>query len=825
MTTENWPSKLPVEWQEYLSARGINPPVAAARGYRAVCSGKTDGSGEFAADYGFPKTTGGLLIPLHALSGGKAYQLRVRDVDATIDAKGKRRKFRSPKGQSPVIDVPPCVWDGKDGGQLLYEDVLFIVEGTTRADALASIGVPSVAIQGVDSWRSRRSGALPDLKDLPLRGKRVAFFPDGDVDTNPTVNTAVQSFGNFLYRYGVESVHVSALPTDEGLDDWVARLLAEGNSPEEVRGQLSSITVPYVSMKQLRDFAKDEALKDNRPFLETAERDWDSDENMASLVLKHYASDLMIVYSEGKLGVHTHTIYWLDGDGVWLAEPATLRMAVSQSCGDAILESFGREDAPRKELHKLLLRVRSSSGQRAIIDAMPGTAARLAPEVPFVHRSELNQPAGYIGLRNGVWNLRTSELVDKDAARKALITSRMPVTYVPDAAEHRAVVQMLESYGEGEPLLLAHLGRTLYKEPGEHWLLIHGDADSGKSTLITSVSRMMGPACKPMMPEALMRARESRTHNSSMEPLFSSAIAYCEEVGGASFGSALREGAVLKDVTGGMGTHGNFSEKGAPGLDMAITATIMMTCNRLPAVGLNDTAMAKRLRLFRTNAHKTVDPTVRAELLVLDGPAQRYFLRLIMKSARDNSPGTPLTDDHHKRPEWMHKLVDSASSQERSEFDEWASIAIVADATELSKLHRRRLTVEEVWDAWCAHNSVDDDRPTTKEVNGVQRKHLAKILAVLGLVPQPEVLRSKSGKSARGWYDYRLLPPNEWPEEPEPPTEPPPEPEEPPCSAQWVDEKNDRGASWKRCPQHNVTWHPDTYPYGRPSCQKKGQAQ
>ena len=64
-----------------------------------------------------------------------------------------------------------------------------------------------------------------------------------------------------------------------------------------------------------------------------------------------------------------------------------------------------------------------------------------------------------------------------------------------------------------------------------------------------------------------------------MEPLFSSAIAYCEEVGGASFGSALREGAVLKDVTGGMGTHGNFSEKAAPGLDMAITATIVMTCN------------------------------------------------------------------------------------------------------------------------------------------------------------------------------------------------------------------------------------------------------
>ena len=57
-------------------------------------------------------------------------------------------------------------------------------------------------------------------------------------------------------------------------------------------------------------------------------------------MLKHYANDLMIVYSEGKLGVHAHTIYWLDSDGIWLAEPAALRKAVSQSCGVAIIESF-----------------------------------------------------------------------------------------------------------------------------------------------------------------------------------------------------------------------------------------------------------------------------------------------------------------------------------------------------------------------------------------------------------------------------------------------------------------------------------------------------
>ena len=770
MTTENWPSKLPVEWQEYLSARGINPTVAAARGYRSVYSGKADGSGIFAADYGFPKNVGGLLIPLHPLSGGEAYQLRLRDADATIDAKGKRRKFRSPKGQSPVIDVPPGVWDGKDGGQLLYQDVLFIVEGTTRADALASIGVPSVAIQGVNSWRSTRSGALPDLKDLPLRGKRVAVFPDGDVETSPTVNSAIQVFGDFLYRHGAESVHVSTLPTDEGLDDWIARLLAEGNNPEEVRRQLLGITQPYVSMKQRRDFAKESAVRDNEPFLDSAERDWDSDENMASLALNRYAKDLMIVYAEGKLGVHNHTIYWLDDDGVWLAEPAKLRKAVSQSCGGAIIESFSREDAPRKELHKLLIRVRSSAGQRAIIDAMPGTAVRLVPEVPFVHRSELNQPAGYVGLRNGVWDLRTLQPVSKEGARTALITQRMPVTYVPDAAEHPAAKMMFESYGEGAPLLLAHLGRALYKEPGEHFLLIHGEADSGKSTLLTALSRMMGPACKPMMTEGLMRARESRTHNSSMEPLFSSAIAYCEEVGGASFGSTLREGAVLKDVTGGLGTHENFSEKAAPGLDLAITATIVMTCNTMPGIGLNDTAISKRLRLFRAKHHATVDPTVREQLLVLDGPAQRYLFCLMMENAQKHPPGSERTDNHHSRPDWMHGLVTAASNQERTEFDDWAKLAIVADRAKTGALGQQRLTCTDVWNAWCARNGVNDDRGTIKEVLGVRRTHLSRLLTALGLVPQTVNVRDAANKPVKGWYGYRLRRADEeWPDDTESP--------------------------------------------------------
>ena len=396
---------------------------------------------------------------------------------------------------------------------------------------------------------------------------------------------------------------------------------------------------------------------------------------------------------------------------------------------------------------------------------MPATAVRLVPDVPFVHRTELNRTSDYIGLRNGVWSLRTLQPVDKEEAREALMTSRLPVTYDADAAEHPSVSKMLESYHEGAELLLAHLGRALYRQPGEHFLLIHGEADSGKSTLLTALSSMMGEWCQPMMADALMHSRDNRAHNSNMAPLFKSAIAICEEVGGASFGSALREGAVLKDVTGGMGTAMHFSEKGAPGLKLPIIATIIMTGNSLPTIGLNDTAMAKRLRLFHNTKHALVAPSVRKNLLVPDGSAQRYLFRLMMANAKKYPPGSVFTDDRSARPQWMLDLVKVAAGQERTEFEVWARSAIVEDSTETPFGGQQRLQVIEVWAAWCQHNNVTSDPATTKEVNGVRYDRVSKLLKNIGLVPPTVNVKNDAGRSLAGWYGYRLRSAEEWPDE------------------------------------------------------------
>ena len=140
-------------------ARGVSPAVATRPGLsRPSTLAKSDGSGNFAADYGFPQECWRYA---HAATPAvwrdgvptASYGTWTR----RLTPKESVSKFLSLKGQSPVIDVPPGVWDGKDGGQLLYEDVLCSSSRAPLAPTLSPvIGVPSVAIQGVDQFLAQQ---------------------------------------------------------------------------------------------------------------------------------------------------------------------------------------------------------------------------------------------------------------------------------------------------------------------------------------------------------------------------------------------------------------------------------------------------------------------------------------------------------------------------------------------------------------------------------------------------------------------------------------------------------------------------------------------
>ena len=212
---------LPQQWAEYLEKRAVTPDQARERGYRTVISGKADGSGMFAADYGhvgadgvfhsFPRSASGLLIPLHSVLQDGGYQLRLDKPDA------KGRKFLTPATQGNVLATAPSTRERLREGR----GALFIVEGVTRVDALAAFGIPAVGMTGIWSWRGGLT-TLPDFESLALKGANVVLVPDGDVRTRDGVNAAARRVKAWLEGKGANNVAVLGLPADQGLDDYIA---------------------------------------------------------------------------------------------------------------------------------------------------------------------------------------------------------------------------------------------------------------------------------------------------------------------------------------------------------------------------------------------------------------------------------------------------------------------------------------------------------------------------------------------------------------------------------------------------------------------------
>ena len=74
-STNTYPGLDP-EFSAYLRDRGVPKDVAVERGYQLVRQGNKKGGGEFAAAWGFPPKTAGLLIPLHGVKGFRPQSVR-----------------------------------------------------------------------------------------------------------------------------------------------------------------------------------------------------------------------------------------------------------------------------------------------------------------------------------------------------------------------------------------------------------------------------------------------------------------------------------------------------------------------------------------------------------------------------------------------------------------------------------------------------------------------------------------------------------------------------------------------------------------------------
>jgi hypothetical protein len=217
-----------------LQESGIDGDVARARGYVSVdTKTRLEQLGFSPAQRSAP----GLLVPLWDTTGELVgYQYRPDD---PREIEGKPVKYESLPGSTPTLDVNPVArtWIRNS------TRALWITEGSRKVDALASVGLAAIGLQGVSSWTSE-GVALAAFRDVRLRGRKVIIGFDSDVMTKPAVRGQLDALAGYLAGKGAE-VHRCDLP--QSLTE-----LTESTEPHQ--GLRSVSSVKTVSKVGVDDF-------------------------------------------------------------------------------------------------------------------------------------------------------------------------------------------------------------------------------------------------------------------------------------------------------------------------------------------------------------------------------------------------------------------------------------------------------------------------------------------------------------------------------------------------------------------------------------------
>jgi hypothetical protein len=225
---------------EMLKASAISDDVINERGYRTITDPKDlRGLGFSESQLRVP----GLLLPLHSTDGELPFYVYRPDNPRAFEDKKHRNKdgsykqkvikYEMPKGERMRIDVPP-----RCRAELGNPTVpLWITEGQKKADALASLGLCSIALLGVWNFigTNDKGGKafLGDFLDIALNnGRPVRIVFDSDLMTKPEIRQALDVLTQRMQRKGakVEAVYLPGGRYKTGVDDW----LAEGHTLEQL---------------------------------------------------------------------------------------------------------------------------------------------------------------------------------------------------------------------------------------------------------------------------------------------------------------------------------------------------------------------------------------------------------------------------------------------------------------------------------------------------------------------------------------------------------------------------------------------------------------
>lgn len=517
---------------------------------------------------GVERVPEGLLIPFYSLPDGVPQGYEVR-----LDTpKENGRKFTRPAGQKASLNIHPSQVEAlKDHGQ-----PLFIVEGTTRADALAQRGIPAVSVAGCWGFMSGKE-ALADFDSLTVRGRDVIIGLDGDILTNPDVNAALHRLGALMQRKGAASVEALVLPDQQGLDDWLA---AGGSVLNLARYQKPLEEVPALKPKKLNPAQRARKIVGEINDTVLAEK----------FALSEYAN-LKYLYRVGSWAAFT--------DGRWVQEAGD---AIARAQVTGMMIDMAERFQDDSDVRDMLL---SSNKVSSVVLAVKSNQRVHADP------SEFDRDPWLFNVANGTLDLRTGELRDHDPAD--LLWGRSETRWDPQAAAPRFLRFMEEILPDEATRLTVQeiLGASL---PGvtlaEILPVFIGSGRNGKSVLLNTVGAVLGQDFFGVVDKQLLTGGRFEAHPENVMSLRGKRLVFASETeAGEKFAASN-----IKMLTGGDMLRGRFMRENTQVFKP--THSMVLVTNNEPRVDDTGAAIWARLKRipFTVSFLGREDPTLMDQL-------------------------------------------------------------------------------------------------------------------------------------------------------------------------------------------------------------------
>jgi hypothetical protein len=212
-----------------LAAGGIRADVIAARGYWTATATDLEEIRRLGHSPEIVASGDALMLPLHDVYGMVPFTVARPDVPR-CDARGRPRKYESPRSSGTALDVPPMARPALADAEV----PLWVTEGQKKADAILSAGAACVvAVPGVWGWKGKAMAAWESLK---LRDRTAYLAFDSDTETNSTVTTAARRLKAFLRSRGAHVRIVYLAPGQDGRKVGIDDALAAGATLTELAG-------------------------------------------------------------------------------------------------------------------------------------------------------------------------------------------------------------------------------------------------------------------------------------------------------------------------------------------------------------------------------------------------------------------------------------------------------------------------------------------------------------------------------------------------------------------------------------------------------------